>query len=158
MQSVEFTHPQSVYHIRALSLLEDLCAEDATRILLAPSSTHFIVEKVIHVHRAPCFTWIGLNMSKMYSIDTKQIEKINTNFSFTSISLLSLCYQLQSGGASVEIEFTATSTANSTDRITAWKRCRESFFWFPSNQIIIQFSKKIFSQDLRRTAFSILWK
>ena len=51
MQSVEFTHPQSVYHIRALSLLEDLRAEDATRILLAPSSTHFIVEKVSHVHK-----------------------------------------------------------------------------------------------------------
>ena len=49
MQTVQFTHPQSVYHISALSLLEDLCDEDATRILLAPSSTHFIVEKVSHV-------------------------------------------------------------------------------------------------------------
>ena len=55
MQSVEFTHPQSVYHISALSLLEDLCAENATGILPAPSSTHFIVEKVSHVQRRGLF-------------------------------------------------------------------------------------------------------
>ena len=56
MQTVQFTHPQSVYHISALSLLEDLCDEDATRILLAPSSTHFIVEKVSHVSREEAYS------------------------------------------------------------------------------------------------------
>ena len=86
---------------------------------------------------------------------TKWINMPGLHFLHISVTL---CYQFQSGGASVEIEFTATSSANSTDGIAAWKRWRESWFWFLCNQIIIQFSKKILLQDLHHTAFSILWK
>ena len=50
---------------------------------------------------------------------TKWINMPGLHFLHISVTL---CYQFQSGGASVEIEFTATSSANSTDGIAAWKR------------------------------------